>query len=270
MGTGRVPAFHKFPVAVAWLLLLSLFLLAMRLRLAAQETNQHEAVQSAQTAVPRSEPNDNRVPAGKVQNGTLTIHLEIREGQSFPEEDSGPSLKIPAFAEEGKLPQIPGPLIRVPQGTEVHASLRNALGSGTAIVHGLYQRPSERAETVEVPAGEVREIRFKVDAPGTYYYWASTTGEALEVREGLDSQLSGALIVDPPNTPVNDRVFVIGKWASPHPVGDPLHRVVFVINGKSWPYNERLTHHVGEEVHWRWTIRPTDRIPCTCTAPTSV
>jgi FtsP/CotA-like multicopper oxidase with cupredoxin domain len=231
----------------------------MRLPLAAQKTNQHEAVQSAQTAVPRIEPNDNRLPAGKLQDGTLTIHLEIREGQWFPEADSGPSLKIQAFAPEGKLPQIPGPLIRVPQGTEVHATVRNALGRGTAVVHGLYQRPSERAETVEVPTGELREIRFKVHAPGTYYYWASTTGQPLEVREGLDSQLSGALIVDPPNTPVNDRVFVMDKWASPHPLGDPLRRVVFVINGKSWPYNEKLTHKVGDEVRWRW-INPTNRV----------
>lgn len=212
----------------------------------------------AQTGVPRIEPNDNRLAAGRLQNGTLTIRLEIREGQWFPEADSGPSMKIQAFAEEGKLPQIPGPLIRVPQGTEVHATVRNALGSGTAIVHGLYQRPSERAETVEVPAGEVREIRFKADAPGTYYYWTSTTGEPLEVREGLDSQLSGALIVEPPNSPANDRVFVLGKWASPYPIGDPLRRVVFVINGKSWPHNEKLTHKVGEEVRWRW-INSTNR-----------
>ncbi len=259
MGAARGSTLHNFCLAVgAGLLVLNLFLSAMLLPLVAQETNQPEGVQSAQTAVPRIEPNENRLPAGKLQNGTLTIRLEIREGQWFPEADSGPSLKIQAFAEQGKLPQIPGPLIRVPQGTEVHATVRNALGSGTAVVRGLYQRPTERAETVEVPAGEVREIRFKVHAPGTYYYWASTTGQPLEVREGLDSQLSGALIVDPPNTPVNDRVFIIGMWASPYPFGDPLRRVVAVINGKSWPYNERLTHKVGDEVRWRW-INPTSR-----------
>lgn len=30
-----------------------------------------------------------------------------------------------AFAEAGKTPQVPGPLIRVPEGTEVRLVLRN-------------------------------------------------------------------------------------------------------------------------------------------------
>ena len=64
--------------------------------------------------------------------------------------------------------------------------------------------------------------------------------------------------MDSANGDKNDRVFVIGKWASPHPVGNPLRRVVFAINGKSWPHNEKLTHAIGEEVRWRW-INTTNR-----------
>ncbi len=202
--------------------------------------------------------NDNRAPAGKVENGILKLHLQIREGQWFPEAESGPSVKIHAFAEAGKQPQVPGPLIRVTQGTAVHATIHNALPSGTARVYGLHPRPAERAEAIEVPAGESREARFTLDAPGTYYYWASTTGEPLETREGIDGLLTAGLIVDAANGDKNDRVFVIGKWASPHPLGNPLRRVVFAINGKSWPHNEKLTHAIGQEVHWRW-INTTNR-----------
>lgn len=87
-------------------------------------------------------PNDNRVPAGTLENGVLRLRLEICEGQWFPEAECGPSLKIQAFAEAGKQPQVPGPLIRVTQGTEVHATIHNALPSGTALVYGLHTRPA--------------------------------------------------------------------------------------------------------------------------------
>ncbi len=65
-----------------------------------------------------------------------------------------------------------------------------------------------------------------------------------------DSQLHGAFIIDPAGTVVDDRVFVIGMWRSE--VAPALSRDVAVINGKSWPYTERLTYAPGEEVRWRW------------------
>jgi FtsP/CotA-like multicopper oxidase with cupredoxin domain len=89
--------------------------------------------------------------------------------------------------------------------------------------------------------------------PGTYYYWASTTGGSID-REWFESQLTGALIVDPPNAPTDDRVFVIGAWfrpadsslAVPRPAQD-----VMVINGRSWPHTERLSYTQGDSVRWR-------------------
>ncbi len=203
-------------------------------------------------------PNDNRVPAGKLEAGILNVDLEIQEGRWFPEADAGPSLTVQVFAEKGKQPQIPGPLIRVPQGTEIHAAVHNALQSGTAVVYGLQARPGGQLEPVSIPAGQTREMRFKLDVPGTYYYWASTTGEPLETREGIDSLLTGALVVDASNAAFAERIFAINKWASPHPLGHPLRRVVFAINGKSWPHNEKLTARLGEEVRWRW-INTTNR-----------
>ena len=65
---------------------------------------------------PTIQANSNRVPAGKLENGILTLHLELRQGDWHPEADSGPSMKVYAFGEEGQMLQVPGPLIRVSEG----------------------------------------------------------------------------------------------------------------------------------------------------------
>jgi len=194
--------------------------------------------------------NSNRVPAGKLENGILTLHLLLQKGDWYPEADTGPSMKVYAFAEEGKEPQIPGPLIRVPAGTQIEITLHNLL-SAPAIVHGLHLHPGETTDAVQVPPGEVRELRFFAGVPGTYQYWASAGGDLNRGRPYReDSQLAGAFVVDPPGTVADDRVFVIGLWRSQ--VSVILSQDVPVINGKSWPYTERLTYVAGEPVRWRW------------------
>jgi len=204
----------------------------------------------------RIEANSNRVPAGKLENGVLTLHLEMREANWYPEADSGPSMKVYSFAEEGKAPQVPGPLIRVPQGTQIRVTLRNLLPA-VAIVHGLHQHPGDAGDVVQVPAGEAREVRFSAGVAGTYQYWVSAGGETFGGRPFKeDSQLAGAFIVDGPGGVPADRVFVIGMWRSQ---ADPTRsQDVGVINGKSWPYTERLTYPAGETEHWRW-INASDR-----------
>ncbi len=62
--------------------------------------------------------------------------------------------------------------------------------------------------------------------------------------------MHGAFIVDPRGTVAPDRVFVIGMWRD-----RPLAQESFdvpVINGKSWPYTERLEYPLGSEVRWVW------------------
>lgn len=194
--------------------------------------------------------NSNRVPAGKLENGVLTLYLVLQQGDWYPEAATGPCMKVYAFAEEGKEPQVPAPLIRVPQGTEIHISLHNLL-SAPAIVHGWHSHPGEIADVVQVPPGEVREWQFSAGVPGTYQYWASAGGDLNRGRPYReDSQLAGAFIVDPPGTLADDRVFVIGLWRSQ--ISVILSQDVPVINGKSWPYTERLTYAAGEPVRWRW------------------
>jgi manganese oxidase len=209
------------------------------------------AAQSPPVEIPlRIQANSNRVPAGKLESGVLTLNLEMRQANWFPEADTGPSMKVYAFGEAGKPLQVPAPLIRLPQGTEIRVTLHNFLPS-TAIVHGLHSHPGEVNDVVQVPAGEVRELRFSAGAAGTYQYWASAGGELRLGRPFKeDSQLAGAFIVDPPGTVPADRVFVIGMWRSQ--VLAQISQDVPVINGKSWPYTERLTYPAGETVRWRW------------------
>jgi manganese oxidase len=164
---------------------------------------------------PAIQANSNRVPAGKLENGILTLHLELRQGDWYPEADTGPSMKVYAFGEEGKALQVPGLLIRVPEGTEIHVTLHNLL-EATAFVHGLHQHPGDAKATVEVPPQETRELQFTAGVAGTYQYYASAGGtlgdSGRRIRE--DSQLAGAFVVDPPGKAVSDRIFVLGIWRS--------------------------------------------------------
>jgi FtsP/CotA-like multicopper oxidase with cupredoxin domain len=201
--------------------------------------------------------NDNRHPAGRLEHGVLTLALEVRPGALRPEEDGGLGIPALAFAEVGQPLQVPGPLIRVPQGTEVRVSLRNPLDS-TLTVYGLGARPLTSDSGIVLSPGQTREVRFRATTAGTYYYWAALNRDGLLDRLWLDSQLAGALVVDPPGAPTDDRIFVLGLWSYPSvdSLGVPGAEEHMVINGKSWPYTERLTYPRGSAVRWR-VINPT-------------
>lgn len=206
-------------------------------------------------AVVRARPNDNRIPAGTPAAGNWKLAIEARMAEWKPHGDSGPGVSVPAFAEVGKAPTIPGPLLRVKTGALVYVTVRNALSNDTLRVHGLYARPLaaavDSAPLVLAP-GETRAVTFRLDAPGTFYYWGTTTKRALVFRTGLDAQLTGAIVVDSPTANVRDRVFVIGMWTDTV-ARSFLHRkrVLGVVNGRSWPNTEMLSATVGDSVRWR-------------------
>ena len=205
-------------------------------------------------AAARAATNDNRRPAGSLRNGKLELKLDIVTAQWFPENDSGPSIAMEAFAEQGREPEVPGPMIRVPEGTEVHVTLHNSLDK-EALVRGFHTRPATSDAGIRIPADGTREVTFQAGAPGTYFYWATTTNKPLLYRVDHDSQLSGAFIVDPAGAPPpNDRVFVIGLFSEDKDSaagGPPRPREVAVFNGKSWPHSERFTFTEGDTVRWR-------------------
>jgi len=199
--------------------------------------------------------NQNRIPGGKLENGVLNVKLELRSGAWRPEANDGPQLFVQAFGEAGRPPQIPGPMLRIPEGTTVHATVTNQLKM-KATVYGLNTRPGDEKAGVEIPAGENREFTFAAGAPGTYYYWARTTeplkdGDLILVQPlRADAHLNGAFIVDPTGPITADRVFVINVMFAAADVVHPGFEVV-TINGKSYPYTEPLEYTAGDTIRWR-------------------
>src|SRR5262249_12896331 len=96
--------------------------------------------------LPVVEANDNRTAAGRLNHGVLDLRLELRQGRWYPEEENGPYRDVYTFAQEGHAPQSPGPLIRVPVGTTVRATIRNNLPL-TAKVFGLHRHPGNPKES---------------------------------------------------------------------------------------------------------------------------
>ena len=193
--------------------------------------------------------NDNRRPAGRLARGTLTVHLEAREGVWHPEgTDIPPGFAIEAFAEEGGPLLTPGPLLRLPVGTVVRATMRNAL-SRPLLVRGLNDRTDPDTAAVELQPGEVREFRFVARRAGTYYYWGRTRDDRGGFGIFEDGQLLGALVVDAVPPPPDERLLVIQLFADR--ADTVTFRHTFLVNGQSWPHTERLQATVGDSLHWR-------------------
>ncbi len=207
-------------------------------------------------AAPQILTNDNRHAAGRLKDGVLTLRLEARAGMWYPEGPEGMARPVAAFAEEGRPLQNPGPLIRVPAGTEVRATVRNSLAEPLTIF-GLGERRGIAADSFRIEPGGVREMRFTAAAPGTYYYAGKTTPVPLFRRRGPDSQLNGVIVVDPPDTApgrTRDRIFVISWWGSDDStaVSGLASGNIMAINGLSWPHTERFGVTQGDSLHWRW------------------
>jgi FtsP/CotA-like multicopper oxidase with cupredoxin domain len=207
-------------------------------------------------SMPTIASNDNRVPAGHVVGHELHLSIDAVWGRWYPDGRRGESAPIQAFEQVGRAPQNPGPVIRVVRGTLVVLSVRNSIRGTRLTMHGLMDRPALRDRSFLVPFGQTRVVRFRAGAVGTYLYWGSTTGQAINARFGDDSQLNGALVVDPPNVASlasHDRILVIAQWINVRGAhGQPNFAYELdTINGLAWPHTERLSYAVGQTVRWR-------------------
>jgi FtsP/CotA-like multicopper oxidase with cupredoxin domain len=195
--------------------------------------------------------NQNLVAAGRRSHDTLALALDVVEAGYQAEGTEDPVVRVLALAERGKAPQIPAPLVRVPAGTIVRLSLRNR--SDSALMFSGF-RPGLKAEddTLQLAAGATRDITVRLDAVGTFAYWGALKGlTRFAQRDWLDSQLSGAIVVDPAGAPPpRDRVFVVTEWF--HSFADRPFESVLAFNGKAWPHNEQITLPQGDSVHWRF------------------
>jgi FtsP/CotA-like multicopper oxidase with cupredoxin domain len=206
-------------------------------------------------AIPEILENENRVPAGRLEAGILSLHLELRQGVWRPDTggasgraasyETPNAIEAYSFAEEGHAPQIPGPLIRVRQGTEIHVSTHNLLATAV-FIHGLNQHPGDDQNVLQLAPGETKQLSFLAGEPGSYLYWAATSAQQ---PASTDGTMAGAFIVDPPFVSSADRVFLIQFWSKN--IFTQNFQGALTINGKSWPSTERLQANVGRPEHWR-------------------
>lgn len=198
--------------------------------------------------------NDNRIPAGTLNGRALTLDLEIRSGAWHMLGDDKAGGEVLAFAQTGNAPSIPGPLIRVPLGTEIRVRVTNH-SSATLAVHGLSSRRGATLDSLLLAPNASGEARFSADAEGAFFYWAGAPGVAIGDRLFEDSQLYGAFVVDPPGVlrSPTDRILMLGIWFDGRLAdGEPDDsREFLVINGRPWPHTERLAYQLGDSVRWR-------------------
>ena len=107
--------------------------------------------------------------------------------RSAPTQTMAPGVEVQAFGEAGRSLQIPGPLIRVPEGTSSRP--RSGTGCATRPSSCTVSRPElpgQRPVSTTAfasPPGATRKVRFEAGRAGTYYYWGSTTkGKGVEDR----------------------------------------------------------------------------------------
>ena len=155
--------------------------------------------------------NQNLVSAGTRTGKTLSLALDIVEAAYQPEGESDPIVRILAFAEPGKAPSVPGPLLRAEVGTTIRLTVRNRTDSAL-VLGGLRRSLPAGQDTLSLAAGATREVSFTADRVGNWFYWGARKG-ATRFFGGswLTSQLAGALIVDAAGAgPLrNERIWVI-------------------------------------------------------------
>ena len=187
--------------------------------------------------------NDNSTGAGTLANGELTIRLVVKKAVWYPENEGGPSKVIDAFAEFNGAPRVPAPLMRMPLGTAIRATITNELADTVALL-GL---GDSRSDTLWIPPGSTLDVRHRPAAAGTFMYAAGARSEGVVRFGGTTGQLVGGLIVDDgPAQP--DRILIATAW-DPVPIAGQGH--FLAMNGKSWPFTEKFDHTVGDTVRWR-------------------
>ncbi len=228
--------------------------------------------------LPVVQPNPNVERAGVLRHGVLTVTLDAKESRFSIHGPDRPPTTIEAFSEPGREPQLPGPLVRVPVGTEIRLSVRNSLAMPlTFFVSAAVGGGSDRVtapDSIVVPPGAVGQLVIQAKSPGNYVYRA-TTPTAANRATLLAGGLGGALVVDTAGAPArpNDRVLVImttpdsgavaqlerrvamgrSRPENSLAVGGPngFEGIAFTINGRAWPNTERIPTTVGDSLHWR-------------------
>jgi FtsP/CotA-like multicopper oxidase with cupredoxin domain len=199
-------------------------------------------------------PNDNRIPAGTLSSQNLKLDLEVKWGDFRMETPDRPGLKLVAVGEVGKTATIPSPLVRIKKGTFINATVHNTLKDSTITIYGFQKRPYSVRDSLFILPGETGKVSFEAGEPGTYLYWVQLGKGNKKGFFGEESeQLAGAFVIDPEEGSPEDRVFVINAFSKKQKQkdGKDLWLEALTINGRSWPFTERIEPEVGDILRWR-------------------
>jgi FtsP/CotA-like multicopper oxidase with cupredoxin domain len=214
-------------------------------------------------------PNDNTRPAGKTRDGVTTIELDAVPA-TWHLQGGASSIKFTdAFAERGKTPTMPGPLVRVNVGATVHFNVRNRLARPLT-----FYVPTSAAtvDSIVVAPGATGDVSTRATHAGNFFYRA-TDGTAASAKLHIAGALAGAFVVDTAGAAAGrprDRVMMLMMTPdsalfraaeSANPITSSEGAFAFTINGRSWPNTERVFATVGDTLHWRvinasWDVHP--------------
>jgi FtsP/CotA-like multicopper oxidase with cupredoxin domain len=220
----------------------------------------------APATLPVVQPNSNTARAGIVRDGVLEVTLDATEAAWRINGATRAPMTIDAFSEPGKPPLMPGPLVRTVRGTPIRFSVHNSLPLPLtffvpAAIHGGPDRLDAMDSVVIAPAA-VGTLSIVTVTPGNYIYRATTPPMVAKFAR-MAGLLAGAIVVDSPRSTAkpNDRVLVIMETpdsmfaAHVSPTGrapaDGIGRLIYTINGRSWPETERIAATVGDTLYWR-------------------
>jgi FtsP/CotA-like multicopper oxidase with cupredoxin domain len=182
----------------------------------------------------------------------LTLNLFAEWSLWHPGPKEAPPVQTLLFGEEGRAPSNPGPLARVPLGTRIELSFRNAYHD-TLQLSAMCVMPCAKGNRVRVAPGATGRLSFTPRHAGTFVYWGAPVRHG-HVEPSLDkaSQLAGVIVVDSgPSRP--DRIITVSTYAHPKIGADQTSdfRLIFAFNGRVWPYTDRFHYNVGDSVRWR-------------------
>lgn len=199
--------------------------------------------------LPAARLNDLTAATGEWTGDTLDVALDLVNAAWMPRGESGPRIPVAAFAEPGGEPVVPAPLIRVRQGSVVRLTVTNRLMVAAGL-HSPLDAASGAMDGSALEAGESRTYTFHAAQPA-----ASVYGARLDGIGGMQGASRGPIIVDPADEPPHpdERILHIESWGALNEPGslDPRHSWKLMVNGRSWPFTERLEYTVGDTVRWR-------------------
>lgn len=221
-------------------------------------------------AAPEVHPNPNTASAGMLHDGMLNVGLEAKRSL-WRFSDSRPPMTVAAFSEENKPTLMPGPLLRIPVGTQLRITIRNSLDKPLtfivpAALHGAPDRVTEMDSVIIAP-NTADTISARATTPGSYVYRGSLPDGASKISH-IAGVLAGTIVVDSAGTKTRatDRMFVImatedsASSACDDTTSGPRavaltecrgRRFLYTINGTQWPATERIHATVGDSLHWR-------------------